>query len=64
MYSIAPKRVHEYTCIQYENRKVASSAPKECVSISRLFHVSVFEFQLFLLAIIWIVLQPMATNDL
>ena len=42
MYSIARKRVHLYTCIQYENRKVASSAPKGCVSNSRLFYVFCF----------------------
>ena len=42
MYSITRKCVHYYTCIQYENRKVASSAPKGCVSNSRLIYVFSF----------------------
>ena len=63
MYCIARKRVHLYTCIQYENRKVACSAQRDVYQIAVSFMLSVFEFQLFLLVIIWFVLQSIATND-
>ena len=42
MYIITRKRIHQYTCVQYENRKVASSALKGCVSNSRLCYVYCF----------------------
>ena len=46
MYSIARKRVHYCTCIQYENKKVASSAPKDVNQIAVCFMFYVFCFRI------------------
>ena len=56
-----------YASIHVYSTKIEKSLPqpqRDVFQIAVCFMFSVCKFQLFLLVIIWFVLQPIATNDL